>query len=295
VFQNIAEPSSQALQLVRGDLDIALNLSHDHAARIARMTSATAKFSPQAAIFFLQLNTSPAIGGPFANPKVQQAIRHALDYEGLLAIGGQGAQALSSLLPSVFPGALEPRFPFATDRAKARALLREAGVGDVSGKITHYQATLSGVEVTLLAQKIQADLRAIGIQMDLNSLPPPIAVQEWRAGRVQVGLFRWVADFPDPSNYLIFLPGGNVGQRVHWLPSSSPAAAELAKMGDAAESEMDPRRRAGAYQRLQRRLVEIGPFIPLFQPTVPFAYRTNLQNVTYHSVWGVDYYPVTRI
>ena len=294
IFRNIQEPAVQALQLVRGDLDVALNLSQDHAVRMQRMTSTTARFSSQAAIFFVQMNTNPEVGGPFSNPKVQQAVRYALDYEGILAVAGPGAQPLSGLMPTVFPGALEPRFPYATDRNRARALLREAGAGEISGRMSHYQATLSGVEVTLLAQKIQADLAAVGIRVELNSLPPPLAVQEWRAGKTQIGVFRWVADYPDPSNYLIFLPGGNVGLRVQWQANASPVAQELIRMGDAAESELDPRRRAGNYQRLERRLVEVGPFIPLFQPTVPYAYRTNLHGVNYHSVWAVDYYPVSK-
>lgn len=240
------------------------------------------------------MNTNPEVGRAFANPKVQQAVRYALDYQGILTLAGQGAQPLAGLMPTVFPGALEPRFAFKTDRDRARALLREAGVGEVTGKISHYQATLSGVEVPLLAQKIQADLAAAGIRIELNSLPPPQAVQEWRAGKSQVGVFRWVADYPDASDYLIFLPGGNVGLRVQWKEDASPAARELVAMGKAAKTEVDRRKRVSLYQQLQRRLVEVGPFIPLFQPAIPFAFRANVQGVTYHSVWGPDFFTINK-
>ena len=75
-------------------------------------------------------------GGAFANPKVQQAVRYALDYDGILAIAGPGAVRLAGVIPTTFPGALDPRQAVRTDREKAKTLLREANLGEVKGAIT---------------------------------------------------------------------------------------------------------------------------------------------------------------
>ena len=40
--------------------------------------------------------------------------------------------------------------------------------------------------------------------------------------------------------------------------------------------------------------MEIGPYAPLFQPSVPFAFRSNVRGVTYNSVWGPDLYTISK-
>ena len=55
------------------------------------------------------MNNNPEVGGPFANPKVQQAVRYALNYDGILTIAGPGAVRLAGIIPTSFAGALDPR------------------------------------------------------------------------------------------------------------------------------------------------------------------------------------------
>ena len=48
------------------------------------------------------------------------------------------------------------------------------------------------------------------------------------------------------------------------------------------------------YQEVENTIREIGPYAPLFQPAVPYAFRSDLTGVTFNSVWGVDLYAVAR-
>ena len=43
-------------------------------------------------------------------------------------------------------------------------------------------------------------------------------------------------------------------------------------------------------QEFERTLAEVGPYVPLFQPAVPYACGSNIQGLTYHSVWAEDFY-----
>ena len=45
---------------------------------------------------------------------------------------------------------------------------------------------------------------------------------------------------------------------------------------------------------LVQRIAQVGPYAPLFQPAVPYAFRSNVQGVTYSSVWGVDFWTVSK-
>src|SRR5207247_7751089 len=87
--------------------------------------------------------------------------------------------------------------------------------------------TIWGVQMNILAQKIQADLSAVGIRLELNGLPISTALQQYRDGKNQVGVWSWAADYPDASDFLVYLPGRTVGKRAGWLADASPAARAL--------------------------------------------------------------------
>jgi peptide/nickel transport system substrate-binding protein len=84
VIKNIPEASTQALGLERGDLDVATGLGLSNAQTLSRVPSVTIKNSLIAASFVMMVNTDPELSGSLANPKIIQAIRYALDYDGIL-------------------------------------------------------------------------------------------------------------------------------------------------------------------------------------------------------------------
>jgi peptide/nickel transport system substrate-binding protein len=295
VIRNITEPATQKLQLERGDLDVATGLDQDQMRALRNAPGVTTKASPAATTFYVLMNANPQVGGPFANPKVQQAVRYALDYDGILALAGPGAVRLAGIIPAVFPGALDPRQAVKTDRERARALLREANLGEVKGALTYASdSTIWGIQMNLLAQKIQADLAAVGIGISLNGLPRATALQAYRDGKNQLGVWSWAADYPDGQNFLVYAPGRTVGKRAGWLPDASPDTQALAQLAADAEAERDPAKSAGLYRKVDERMAQIGPYAPLLQPAVPYAFRSNVQGVTFNSVWGVDFWTVSK-
>ena len=295
VIRNITEPAAQKLQLERGDLDIATGLDQDQMRALRNVSGVVSKASPAATTFYVLMNANPQIGGPFANPKVQQAVRYALDYDGILALAGPGAVRLGGVIPVVFPGALDPRQAVRTDRDRARALLREANLGEVKGALSYASdSTIWGVQMNLLAQKIQADLAAVGIAVTLSGLPRATALQQYRDGKNQLSVWSWAADYPDGQNFLVYAPGRTVGRRAGWLAEASPEARDAAQLAADAEAERDPSKSAGLYRKFDERLAQVGPYAPLLQPAVPYAFRSNVQGVTFNSVWGVDFWTVSK-
>jgi peptide/nickel transport system substrate-binding protein len=295
VIRNITEPAAQKLQLERGDLDVATGLDQDQMRALRNAPGVTTKASPAATTFYVLMNANPQVGGPFAHPKVQQAVRYALDYDGILALAGPGAVRLAGIIPAVFPGALDPRQAVKTDRERARGLLREANLGEVKGALTYASdSTIWGIQMNLLAQKIQADLAAVGIGISLNGLPRATALQLYRDGKNQLGVWSWAADYPDGQNFLVYAPGRTVGKRAGWLPEASPDAQALAQLAADAEAERDPAKSVGLYRKIDERLAQIGPYATLLQPAVPYAFRSNVRGVTFSSVWGVDFWTVSK-
>jgi peptide/nickel transport system substrate-binding protein len=295
VIRNITEPAAQKLQLERGDLDIGVGLDQDQIRALKNAPGVVARTSLSGVPAYLAMNNTPTIGGPFSNGKVQQAIRHALDYDGILAIAGPGAVRLAGIIPTIFRGSLDPREAIKTDREKAKQLLREANLGQVTGAINFAtDRPLWGVSRSLIAQKVQSDLAAVGITVRLNGLPHNIATQLSRDGKTQFGLSAWPPDYPDSQDYLVFAPGRTIGRRTGWLADSSPEARELSDLAQEVETEVDPSKRVALYQRFGRRVAQSGPYVPLFEPAFPYAFRSTIRGVTYNSVWGLDFWTVSK-
>ncbi|HEV2356520.1 MAG TPA: ABC transporter substrate-binding protein, partial [bacterium] len=293
VIKNVPEASTQALQLERGDLDVATGLGLANAQTLGAVPGVTIRNTQIAASFVMMVNMNPELSGALANPKILQAIRYALDYEGILKIAGPGATRMSGVIPNDLAGALDPREAVRTDRERAKALIRESGVAAPRGRMNYASDQTSfGIQYALMAQKLQADLAAVGITVDLNGLPGAVALGEYRAGRSPALFGGYYADYPDATDFLVYLPGRLVGKRLQWPASAGPAAGELARWGDQAEQEGTPRARVALLQKIQRRLLEIGPYVPLFTPALPWGYRADLRGVTFNSVWGIDLFAV---
>jgi peptide/nickel transport system substrate-binding protein len=295
VARHIPEPASEQFQLERGELDIATGIGSDQAQALRRAKGVTVKLSLLADTFYVLMNNNPSIGGPFALPKIQQAVRSALDYEGIMKLAPQGAIRLAGVIPTSFAGSLDPTEAVKTDRTKARMLVKEASLGGVRGRLTFSAGfTAWGVQIGLLVQKIQTDLAEVGITIDLNGVAHLTASQEYRDGRSQIGVWYWTADWPDASDFLVYLPGREVGKRAGWPADASPEAAALVRLGEAAEAELDHRKRAALHQRIDRRLMEIGPYAPLFQSALPYAFRSNVRDVGYDRLGILDLYAISK-
>jgi peptide/nickel transport system substrate-binding protein len=99
------------------------------------------------------------------------------------------------------------------------------------------------------------------------------------------GLSLWGPDYPDPEDYLVFMPGQLVGNRVGWRAGSEPALERLAARTRRTTSD---RARAPLYRQLQQRLHQIGPYFPLIQPTQTFAATRDLANAVFNPLYSVN-------
>ena len=58
-----------------------------------------------------------------------------------------------------------------------------------------------------LAQRVQANLQAAGFNVELAGAPVGTWLQKYRDGKMAFGLSLWGPDYPDPADYLAFMPG----------------------------------------------------------------------------------------
>jgi peptide/nickel transport system substrate-binding protein len=172
------------------------------------------------------------------------------------------------------------------DVAGAKSALAASGVAAQKPKLAYpSDLTLNGLSFQTLAEKLQSQLAAAGIAIDLAPAPVATELDNYRNGKEQMGLWYWGPDFPDPSNYLAFAPGGLIGKRANWPATAAPAINAVATQAGATA---DTAQRDALYQQFQQSLNASGPFIPLVQPPSNVVTATSVTGATYNPIWTVD-------
>ena len=287
IFRNIPEAATQKLQLEAGDIDIAFDLAADQVPSLADNPDVTIYQGLSDTLVFLKGNYNPEVGGPFSDPKVMEAVRYALDYDGLRLLGGGETVTPASMLPVGFLGALEANSGIARDVEKAKALLAEAGYADgLDADLAYPDFTFAGVNFGTFAQKIQADLNEAGFNITLAPAEVQVALENYRQGLEPFGLWLWLPDYRDSLDYVEFLPDGVVGTRTGWVADT--ADADILTLRDALKVETDDAVRAGQFGEMQSYLMASGPYAPVIQPGLQVGLRSNIQGFIYNPQWRVD-------
>jgi peptide/nickel transport system substrate-binding protein len=277
--------ATQFINVQRGRYEVAIDLSAQQAARLRNNRRVRVTTQPSTWVFWLFTNNNPEISQATPNRRFQEAVRYALDYPSFVRLAGGGAIQARGVIPSMFLGAL-PRPVVRRDLTRARNALSASGVGSQTFDLEYpSDLTINGVAFATLAQRVQANLKEIGLNVNLAGTPTGTWLDKYRNGKMAFGLSLWGPDYPDPEDYLVFMPGQLVGTRVGWSAGSDSALERLAERTRRTTSD---RARAPLYRQLQRRLHQIGPYFPLIQPTQTFAATRDLGRAVFNPLYSIN-------
>jgi peptide/nickel transport system substrate-binding protein len=282
--------ATQLINVQRGSHEIAIDLASDQAQSLKGKSNLSVSLQPSTWVFWLFANNNAQISAVTSNKSWQNAIRFGLDYKSILSVAGPGAYQTPGIIPSMFLGALPKSDQVKQNVVKAKAALQASGhAGDAVTLEYPSDLTINGVPFATLAQKVQANLQAIGINVQLAGSPTGTWLTNYRSGKMAFGLSLWGPDYPDPADYLTFAPGDLVGLRAGW---DKGASAAIEKTAAAAAVATDSKVREKLFQQFQRQLNQSGPYFPLMQPTQVFVATSDLKNAVYNAVYSVD---VTKV
>ena len=291
-FQNIKDPNTQLLMLQKGDIDIAMGLGPEHASLLANHADITVLPVTTLTMSFLLMNDDPELAGPIADKDVRQAIKYAIDYQGLHTMAGPGAVTPISVIQQGFLGSLPPRDPNFTNLDKAKELLAKAGYPEgFETTIDTISYLHDGLNWLTVAEKVAADLATVGIKAEIRPKELTVGLDEYRKGQWPLATAGWSPDFPDANNQLVFLPGEKVGLRANWKLEANP---ELATLGKKAEVTADNEKRAEILQEIQRQMDENSPFLVLVQHPSRLAFRNDVQGVAWHENYKIEVYTLNK-
>ena len=281
VIRNV-QANVQKLDVLKGESQIAVDLSPAQAQGMSGVEIVNGA-SPN--LFFLLTNENAKVSKITSNPDFQQAVRYGINYQSLLQLAGKGAVQAAGIIPTMFLGSLPAGSGVTYNLAKAKAALAASHLGHPSVTLVYpSDLAVNGISFGDLAARVQQELQQVGITVQLQGQSIQVALNSYRAGQEPMGLWYWGPDFPDPADYLNFLPGALVGLRAGWVKGADPS---LESLGTQAASTTTASR-AALYKQIQTSMNGSSPFMPLIQPAQILVGAKSLKNLQSNALWLVD-------
>jgi len=278
IIKHVKEPATQSFMVQRGDADIALDMNVNQINAIRGKPGLQFFRDPSAWTTYIGMKTTVK---PWTEPRVREAAKYAIDYDGLIngVLHGTARQLGSIMMPGLlgFPESLNGQLLYKQDLNKARALLKEAGIGTVHVDFTWGLGFAYGTATAdQIAQKARADLARVGIMLDPKPVQAGILLTTARTGKPATILNTWYPDYFDPDNYTYFA-SGFVAKRFDWTDAAGKKDAdEAAATGDTSVRER-------LYEDYNKRVAEpASPYIFLIQPYAVVPARDNLTGYHFH-------------
>jgi peptide/nickel transport system substrate-binding protein len=285
VVRNMIAPT-QLINIQRGKHEVAIDLSSDQAQTIKGNKRLNVRTGASTWVFFILMNNNSSVSTATSNKQWQTAVRYALDYRSVVSVAGPGAIQAAGIIPSMFLGSLPRKEAIKQNLARARTALQASGAANRTITLEFpSDLTINGVPFASMAQRVQSNLQSAGFHVDLAGAPVGTWLQKYRDGKMAFGLSLWGPDYPDPLDYLAFMPGELVGTRAGW-PAGSDATIE--RLAARARVTSKGTARQTIYRQIQRRLNTVGPFIPLMQPVQVFVSTRDLKGAVFNAQYQVD-------
>ncbi|HUZ83436.1 MAG TPA: ABC transporter substrate-binding protein [Gaiellales bacterium] len=144
---------------------------------------------------------------PFTKLAVRQAVNYATDRQSLLKLeGGQGA-VTENIIPPTFGTAYHKHTFYPYDMAKARALIRQAGVEGAHVAVW----SLNTDPYPNLAQYMAGQLNAIGLSATVKIVDASVYwdLISTEKNDPQIAYNNWSQDFPEGQDFVDVLLNGN--------------------------------------------------------------------------------------
>jgi peptide/nickel transport system substrate-binding protein len=258
IFRVIPENSARVAALLAGAIDIACELPPSAMRQVDASANAQVAKVRGTRTFFVAINLAKA---PFTDVRVRRALNHALDKNAIISrvLNDTAVPLRGVMSPDAFAFNSDlPEYAFNLDRAKQ--LLADAGVA---------QGTEMVIDTTAAtrteAEAIASLLSRTGLRVRAQTWEGAVITPMWqnpeRRRERDMYLFSWGNASLDPSD--IMQPTLHTGGRGNAAGYSN---AEVDRLLDSAETEVDQDRRKQMYMRAQSIVVEETPWVFLYLP-----------------------------
>ena len=218
--------------------------------------------TPELSLYYIGFNTAQP---PFDDVNVRRAFCLAVD-KGRIAkvILRDMINEAEGILPPGMPGYNETLEGLDYDVEKAKELIALSKYGDVSN-LPPITLTVEGYGNSIpsyLGAIIQEWQQNLGVEISVRQLEPEDFFYNLKQEKDEMFALGWVADYPDPHNFLDIL--FHTGSENNIFEYRNPSLDALL---DQAAIEQNRTARLAMYQQAEQLVVDDAPCLPLFHGT----------------------------
>jgi peptide/nickel transport system substrate-binding protein len=276
LYRHVKEASSQRLQLEKGDVDIARNLSPEDLAALASNKSIKTTATPKGTVYYIGMNMK---NPNFAKPEVREAMKYLMDYAAIgdTLIKNIGIVHQNFMAVGLLGASKENSYKLDVDKAKA--LLAKAGLPN-GFKATIDMRTVQPVQG--ITEAFQQTAKRAGVDIEILPGDGKQTLTKYRARTHDMYIGQWGADYWDPNTNATFVQNPNNADDAPNKPlawRNAWAKPELTKKAELATLERDAGKRKVMYEEMQAEFRKTSPFIMIYQQVETAAMRSDVNNL----------------
>jgi oligopeptide transport system substrate-binding protein len=217
--------------------------------------------APSFSVQYIGLNVNEP---PLDDRKVRQALNLAIDKKEIatIVLGDQVVPA-TGILPPGFPGFNESVTGYGFDPIRAKQLLQESKYGDDLDNLPPITITTAGsfgANVSLdMEVVLQMWEKNLAIRTEFQQTEFATFLKDLNKRRFQMFDIGWIADYPDPENFLdILFHSDSSNNHTNY---SNP---EVDSFLEQARIETDETLRFSLYSQAEQTILDDAPWIPLW-------------------------------
>lgn len=216
--------------------------------------------------FLLDTSFAAAKSEPYSTSKMlRQALNYAIDREKTTryVLRGRAVPARNGILPPSMPGFSPDVKGYDYDIQKARELLHQAGYGQ-NKNLPPITLQIGANERTAsVAEAVQQQWKEIGLDARIVQVDFPRHLGMIRNGELPLWRTSWIADYPDPENFLALFYSKNASptgpNTTHFRNATFDSLYE-----QALSPRLTPAERYTLYNRMERIVIDDAPWIFLY-------------------------------
>jgi peptide/nickel transport system substrate-binding protein len=279
IVRDIPDQSTSVLEMKKGDVDILTDPRPDDATDLAKQPGIKLYTQPSNNVAYVAMNLEKS---PFGNVLVRRAVAYAID-KAAIAKGfyALGAVVADDWTPPGMVGGDPSLKAYPHDAAKAKALLAQAGLAHGFATQLYYPTSPRPYmpEPQRIAEAIQADLKAAGIDVTLEPYEFSVFLTKVRNGEHPMCLIGWTGDNGDPDNFMYPLldqDSAVKGQAQNYSFWRDPNFHKLMLAG---QQTVDEAKRAAIYRQANDLIHDQAPAVPLVHSIVSFAAKSSIDGI----------------
>ena len=232
----------------------------------------------------------------FSDMRVRQAINYAIDRDFIVdsILNGYGSSAVHGFVPPSMPSySADSVMGYNYNPERAKELLAEAGFDD-GGAFPVLTLQLNDGNQTIIdvAETVQRMITEnLGITVELSVLPRDLHYEQIENGTVNFWRDGWIADYPDPENFLRLFHGKLVPedtQKASYLNTVRFKNNNFDNYFEASLREQAPDKRMSIAQRADQILIEKAAVAPLYFEEWIWLVKNDVRNLEVGSMGVLD-------